>query len=74
MSEIDRYARCRFEFRYSSRYSLALLVISELIYPLSDKVNKMLVGNKCDLTTKKVVDYNTAKVPPALSPRMARWV
>jgi hypothetical protein len=34
----------------------------------------MLVGNKCDLTTKKVVDYNTAKVPPALSPRMARWV
>ena len=28
----------------------------------SDKVNKMLVGNKCDLTTKKVVDYTTAKV------------
>lgn len=24
-------------------------------------VNKLLVGNKCDLTTKKVVDYNTAK-------------
>jgi hypothetical protein len=22
----------------------------------------MLVGNKCDLTTKKVVDYTTAKV------------
>jgi hypothetical protein len=39
------------------------------LYPahasLSDKVNKMLVGNKCDLTTKKVVDYNTAKVPLA---------
>jgi small GTP-binding protein len=30
----------------------------------SDKVNKMLVGNKCDLTSKKVVDYNTAKVAP----------
>ena len=27
----------------------------------NDKVNKMLVGNKCDLTTKKVVEYNSAK-------------
>lgn len=27
----------------------------------NDKVNKMLVGNKCDLTSKKVVDYNTGK-------------
>mmetsp|Transcript_49193 Transcript_49193/g.76790 ORF Transcript_49193/g.76790 Transcript_49193/m.76790 type:complete len:202 (-) Transcript_49193:223-828(-) len=27
----------------------------------SDKVNKMLVGNKCDLTSKKVVDYDTGK-------------
>lgn len=27
----------------------------------NEKVNKMLVGNKCDLTTKKVVDYNAAK-------------
>jgi len=26
-----------------------------------ENVNKMLVGNKADLTTKKVVDYNTAK-------------
>ncbi|XP_014676662.1 PREDICTED: ras-related protein Rab-1A [Priapulus caudatus] len=26
-----------------------------------DTVNKLLVGNKCDLTTKKVVDYTTAK-------------
>ena len=25
-------------------------------------VNKLLVGNKCDLTTRKVVDYTTAKV------------
>ena len=24
-------------------------------------VNKMLVGNKCDMTNKKVVDYSTAK-------------
>eukprot|EP01097_Dermamoeba_algensis_P000625 TRINITY_DN1217_c0_g1_i2.p1 TRINITY_DN1217_c0_g1~~TRINITY_DN1217_c0_g1_i2.p1 ORF type:complete len:204 (+),score=46.78 TRINITY_DN1217_c0_g1_i2:61-672(+) len=26
-----------------------------------ESVNKLLVGNKCDLTSKKVVDYNTAK-------------
>ena len=29
-----------------------------------ETVNKLLVGNKCDLTTKKVVDYTTAKVLP----------
>merc|ERR1711951_104925 len=27
----------------------------------SESVNKLLVGNKCDMTTKKVVDYTTAK-------------
>ena len=27
----------------------------------SQSVNKLLVGNKCDLTMRKVVDYNTAK-------------
>ncbi|KAK3530314.1 hypothetical protein QTP86_023942 [Hemibagrus guttatus] len=27
----------------------------------SENVNKLLVGNKCDLTTKKVVDYTAAK-------------
>ena len=27
-----------------------------------ESVNKLLVGNKCDLTTKKVVDYAAAKV------------
>jgi len=26
-----------------------------------ENVNKLLVGNKCDLTTKKVVDFNAAK-------------
>uniref|UniRef100_A0A2R9C7B5 RAB1A, member RAS oncogene family n=1 Tax=Pan paniscus TaxID=9597 RepID=A0A2R9C7B5_PANPA len=26
-----------------------------------ENVNKLLVGNKCDLTTEKVVDYTTAK-------------
>lgn len=28
----------------------------------STNVSKLLVGNKCDLTNKKVVDYTTAKV------------
>lgn len=28
----------------------------------SENVNKLLVGNKADLTTKKVVDFTTAKV------------
>jgi GTPase SAR1 family protein len=32
-----------------------------------DNVNKLLVGNKCDLTTKKVVDYTTAKVSNVIS-------
>ena len=32
----------------------------------SENVNKLLVGNKCDLTTKKVVDYTTAKVRQSL--------
>lgn len=27
----------------------------------SDSVNKLLVGNKCDMSARKVVDYNTAK-------------
>jgi len=27
-----------------------------------ENVNKLLVGNKVDLSTKKVVDYNAAKV------------
>jgi len=32
----------------------------------SENVNKLLVGNKSDLTTKKVVDYTTAKVGAVL--------
>ena len=32
----------------------------------SENVNRLLVGNKCDLTTKKVVDYTTAKVSVVL--------
>ena len=28
----------------------------------SENVNKLLIGNKCDLSTKKVVDFTSAKV------------
>ena len=30
----------------------------------SEGVNKLLVGNKSDLTSKKVVEYSVAKVSP----------
>jgi len=35
--------------------------LSEIERYASDTVNKLLVGNKSDLTSKKVVDYETAK-------------
>ncbi|TYG85561.1 hypothetical protein ES288_A13G064900v1 [Gossypium darwinii] len=36
--------------------------LSEIDRYASDNVNKLLVGNKCDLTANKVVSYETAKV------------
>ncbi|KAM0844391.1 hypothetical protein ACQ4PT_041281 [Festuca glaucescens] len=35
--------------------------LNEIDRYASDNVNKLLVGNKCDLTDKKVVSYETAK-------------
>ncbi|KAK4745236.1 hypothetical protein SAY87_011548 [Trapa incisa] len=35
--------------------------LSEIDRYASDNVNKLLVGNKCDLTAQKVVSYETAK-------------
>lgn len=48
MSEIDRYANENNKYNYIDRYA-------------NEKVNKMLVGNKCDLTSKKVVQMEDAK-------------
>jgi Ras-related protein Rab-1A len=36
--------------------------LNEIDRYASDNVNKLLVGNKCDLTANKVVSYETAKV------------
>lgn len=38
-----------------------------------DNVNKLLVGNKSDLHTKKVVDYTTAKVRNRLGLMLLGW-
>lgn len=35
--------------------------LNEIDKYATDKVNKLLVGNKCDLVVKKVVDFQTAK-------------
>ena len=39
--------------------------LNEIDRYANENVNKLLVGNKCDLTSKKVVDYQTAKVREA---------
>lgn len=36
--------------------------LNEIDRYASENVNKLLVGNKSDLTAKKVVSYETAKV------------
>lgn len=38
--------------------------LNEIDRYANENVNKLLVGNKSDLTAKKVVDYQTAKVRP----------
>ena len=44
--------------------------LNEIDRYASDNVNKLLVGNKSDLTDKKVVSYETAKVSFLL---VSRW-
>lgn len=41
--------------------------LNEIDRYASENVNKLLVGNKSDLTSKKVVDYQTAKVRASAS-------
>ena len=41
--------------------------LNEIDRYANENVNKLLVGNKSDLTAKKVVDYNTAKVYDCIS-------
>jgi Ras-related protein Rab-1A len=36
----------------------------------TEGVNKLLVGNKSDMSDKKVVEYTVAKVRPALARRL----
>ena len=42
--------------------------LNEIDRYANENVNKLLVGNKSDLTAKKVVDYATAKVRTRLAP------
>ena len=42
--------------------------LNEIDRYANENVNKLLVGNKSDLTAKKVVDYQTAKVRALLPP------
>ena len=39
--------------------------LNEIDRYASENVNKLLVGNKCDLTDNRVVSYDTAKVQPS---------
>ena len=40
---------------------LIIEIFQEIDRYACENVNKLLVGNKCDLTNKKVVDYTSAK-------------
>ena len=40
---------------------LTSILLQEIDRYACENVNKLLVGNKCDLTNKKVVDYTSAK-------------
>lgn len=51
-----------FSFASQESFNNVKQWLQEIDRYASENVNKLLVGNKCDLTTKKVVDYTTAKV------------
>ncbi|VEN50635.1 unnamed protein product [Callosobruchus maculatus] len=47
--------------RFADSFNNVKQWLEEIDRYACDNVNKLLVGNKSDLTTKKVVDYTTAK-------------
>lgn len=48
--------------------------IHEIDKYAAEGVNKLLVGNKCDLASKKVVSYDEAKEPPSYPRLETYWV
>ena len=48
--------------------------LNEIDRYASENVNKLLVGNKCDLTANKVVSYETAKVNPNKMKCFLSWL
>ncbi len=49
-------------FSFQESFSNVKTWLQEIDRYASTNVSKLLVGNKCDLTNKKVVDFTTAKV------------
>ena len=47
--------------------------LNEIDRYASENVNKLLVGNKCDLTANKVVSYETAKVSLCELPQLVKF-
>jgi GTPase SAR1 family protein len=52
---------------YSDTFTNVKQWLQEIDRYASEGVNKLLVGNKSDLTSKKVVEYGVAKVHQTLS-------